>query len=175
MRITISGPPGSGTTSLAYHLAERFGLRVVSAGEAFRQLAKERGMDLAEFSRLAENNQTIDMQIDARQKEIAGAEDEIVVEGRLSGWMVEHADLKIWLDAPLPVRARRISERDGGDVGSALERTKVREASERVRYRTYYGIDIGDLSPYHMVLDTALWNREELASIVDLAVSYLRE
>ncbi len=173
MRITISGPPGSGTTTLAYHLAERFGLRVISAGETFRQLAKEKGLDLAEFSCLAENNQTIDMLIDARQKEIAESEDEVVIEGRLSGWMVENADLKIWLDAPLAIRSRRISERDGEE--SALEKTKAREASERLRYRSYYGIDIADLSPYHMVLDSALWNREELASIVDLAVRYLRK
>jgi Cytidylate kinase len=46
MRITISGLPGSGTTSLTYHLAEIHRYDVISAGEVFRQMAKERGLSL---------------------------------------------------------------------------------------------------------------------------------
>ncbi|MBP3444150.1 MAG: cytidylate kinase family protein, partial [Methanocorpusculaceae archaeon] len=41
MRITISGSPGSGTTTLGKALAEKYGLRYVSAGEFFRACAKE--------------------------------------------------------------------------------------------------------------------------------------
>jgi cytidylate kinase len=55
MRITISGPPGSGTTSLAKYLVEKRGYELISAGEVFRSLAKEKGMDLSTFGRLAES------------------------------------------------------------------------------------------------------------------------
>ncbi|HZD43911.1 MAG TPA: AAA family ATPase [Methanomicrobiales archaeon] len=175
MRITISGPPGSGTTTLAYRLAEKHNLKLVSAGEAFRQLAREKGMDLAEFSRLAESDLAIDALIDARQKEIAEQQDDIIVEGRLSGWMVEHADLKIWLTAPLSTRSKRIAERDGGDEYAARSKTETREESERSRYRNYYKINIDDLSPYQIVLDSSLWNKDELTEIVDLAVTYLKK
>ena len=51
MRITVSGLPGSGTTSLSRYLAERQGFSMISAGEVFRQLAKEHNMELAEFGR----------------------------------------------------------------------------------------------------------------------------
>jgi predicted cytidylate kinase len=100
MRITVSGLPGSGTTSLARYLEKKHGFTMISAGEVFRQLAKEHNMELAEFGRLAESDASFDKMIDARQKEIAEANDNIIVEGRLSGWMVPQADLKIWLHAP---------------------------------------------------------------------------
>ncbi|MEI7649060.1 MAG: AAA family ATPase, partial [Methanomicrobiales archaeon] len=92
MRITVSGLPGSGTTSLSRYLSERHGFSLISAGEVFRQLAREHHMELAEFGRLAEADSSFDKMIDARQKEIAGQQDNIIVEGRLSGWMVENAD-----------------------------------------------------------------------------------
>ena len=41
MRITVSGLPGSGTTSLSRYLSEHHGFTMISAGEVFRQLAKE--------------------------------------------------------------------------------------------------------------------------------------
>jgi cytidylate kinase len=175
MKVTISGPPGSGTTSLAQYLAPKHGFDLISAGEVFRNLAKERGLTLAEFSSVAENDLTIDALIDVRQKEIASHKDNIIVEGRLSGWMVDNADLRIWLTAPMSCRAKRIAQRDGGDEYSARELTIVREESERTRYLNYYKIDINDLSPYHLVIDSELWDREQLGSIVDLAVTCLKK
>ena len=38
-----------------------------------------------------------------------------------------------------------------------------RESSERRRYREIYGIDLEDLSPYHVILDTARWEKEAVA------------
>ena len=73
MRITVSGLPGSGTTSLSRYLSERHGFSLISAGEVFRQLAQEHDMGLAEFGRLAQENPAFDTMIDARQKEIAAA------------------------------------------------------------------------------------------------------
>jgi cytidylate kinase len=175
MRITISGPPGSGTTTLARSIAGKHGLELISAGEVFRDLAEERGLSLAEFGALAEKDITIDALIDVRQKETAKARDNIVVEGRLSGWMVEDADLRIWLDAPLACRAKRIANRDGMDEYTAREITLQREESERTRYRNYYRIEIGDLSPYHLIMNSELWSSEALAAIVDLAISHLRK
>ena len=112
MRITVSGLPGSGTTSLSRYLAERHGFDMISAGEVFRQLAKEHNMELAAFGRLAEEDPSYDKMIDARQKEIAQTQNNIIVEGRLSGWMVPQADLKIWLHAPIGCRIKRIATRD---------------------------------------------------------------
>jgi cytidylate kinase len=175
MRITVSGLPGSGTTSLSRYLAQRHGFEMISAGEVFRQLAKEHNLELAEFGRLAEEDSSYDKMIDARQKEIAESRDNIIVEGRLSGWMVPAADLKIWLFAPIDCRIQRIVFRDQViDENTAKELTLEREQCEAGRYRSYYDIDINDLSVYHMVLNSGHWGVEGLGSIVDSAIVQLK-
>jgi cytidylate kinase len=174
MKITISGPPGSGTTTLAGHLAHRHGYLLISAGELFRQMAKEKGLDLAQFGKTAESESAIDALIDARQKEVAAGHENVIIEGRLSGWMIEDADLRIWLTAPPSVRARRIVQRDGGDEYAARKKTIEREECEYRRYLKYYKIDIHDLTPYHLVIDSELWSPDQLAAIVDLAMGYLK-
>jgi cytidylate kinase len=175
MRITVSGPPGSGTTSLAKYLAVRHTLEMISAGEVFRQIAKERNVDIGELGKLAENDLSIDALIDARQKDLALKRDKLVIEGRLSGWLVENADLKIWLTAPLACRAKRIAKRDEVDEYTARMMTMVREACEARRYQNYYSIDIHDLTPYHIVLNSELWTTEQLGAIVDTAVACLKK
>jgi cytidylate kinase len=175
LKVTISGPPGSGTTTLARSIAEKHHLELISAGEVFRDLAKERGLSIAEFGALAEKEIGIDALIDVRQKEVAKERDNIVVEGRLSGWMVEDADLRIWLTAPIACRAKRIASRDGMDEYTAREVTIAREESERKRYRNYYKIEIDDLSPYHLAMNSELWSGGALAAIADLAIGYLKK
>jgi len=174
MRITVSGLPGSGTTSLSRYLAERHGFTMISAGEVFRQLAKEHNMELARFGDLARNDPSYDKMIDARQKEIAEANNNIVVEGRLSGWMVDNADLKIWIYAPIGCRIKRIVFRDQvADEETAKSLTLEREQCEADRYRSYYNIDINDLSIYHIILNSEHWDVDGLGAIIDTAIARL--
>jgi cytidylate kinase len=174
MRITVSGLPGTGTTSLSRYLADRHGFVMISAGEVFRQLAREHGMELPEFGKLAEQDPSFDRMIDARQKEIAGEHDNIIVEGRLSGWMVEDAQLKIWLFAPIGCRISRIVSRDQvADNATAEQITLERERCEAGRYRMYYDIDINDLSIYHIILNSEHWDVAGLGTIVDAAIAGL--
>jgi len=175
MRITVSGLPGSGTTSLSRYLAERHGFTMISAGEVFRQLAKEHNMELAEFGELAKKDASFDKMIDARQKEIARERDNIIIEGRLSGWMVDEADLRIWLYAPISCRISRIVFRDQvSDTNTAENLTLERERCEADRYRSYYSIDIGDLSIYHLILNSGYWDVEGLGAIVDTAIERMK-
>jgi cytidylate kinase len=176
MRITVSGLPGSGTTSLSRYLAEHHGFDLISAGEVFRKLALEHNLELGEFGRLAEQNESYDKMIDARQKEIASQRDNIIVEGRLSGWMVDSADLRVWLFAPIGCRIKRIISRDHvPDEKTATEITIERERCEAGRYRSYYQIDINDLSIYHLVLNSEHWGIAELGVIVDAGIAGLKK
>lgn len=173
MIITIGGPIGTGKSTVAKALAKKFNLKHVSAGEVFRGMAKEKGLSLADFSKLAEGDPKIDKEVDRRQEEIAKSSGNAIVDGRLSARMI-NANLKIWLTAPLEVRAKRVAEREGKRVKDALKETKEREKSELKRYSEIYGIDTKDVSYYDVVLNTSLWNADEVISILEKIIGSLR-
>ena len=83
----------------------------------------------------------------------------VIVEGRLSGFFVPDADLKIWLKAPVEVRTRRIAGQEKIAYEEALSTMKSRERSENKRYREYYGINLDDLSLYDLVINSSKWGR----------------
>lgn len=141
-------------------------------GDIFRKCAEDRCMCLAEYGLLAKKNGDIDRELDAMQKRIAKEKDNIILEGRLSGILVE-ADLKVWLKAPVEVRAERIAKRENKLIPVAIAETSEREECERERYLGYYNIDIKDLSVYDMVIDSSKWEAEEISEIVMKAVECL--
>ena len=171
MLLTVSGPPGSGKSTTAAGLAEAFGLDHVSGGDIFRTLAAEQGYTPVEFNELAEENDQIDRDLDRRLYQIASERDHVVLESRLAGWLAgDFADLRVWLDAPVDVRAARIADREEKDIGVAREETLRRESSERKRYEQYYNIPIDDLSIYDVVLNTARWGSDDVVSVLTAAV-----
>jgi len=171
MLITVSGPPGSGKSTAAPALADAFGLEHISGGDIFRELADERGYTPLEFNKLAEEDDQIDRDLDARLQEIAEERADVVLESRLAGWLAgDHADFRFWLDAPLSVRGARIAEREGKDPSDAAEETKARESSEAKRYMAYYGIDIDDRSIYDLSMNTARWGEDEMVEVLVGAV-----
>ncbi|MDO5845566.1 MAG: AAA family ATPase [Methanocorpusculum sp.] len=173
MRITISGSPGSGTTTLGKALADIFGYRYVSAGEFFRACAAERHMSLAEFGELAKKNPEIDKDVDRRQKELGESSDDIILEGRLAGWMVSNADLKILLCASQKCRSQRIAEREGLVPEESYAQTVEREKCEAERYMAYYQIDIADCAPYDLVMSSERFNQDDVLAMARAAVSSL--
>jgi cytidylate kinase len=147
-------------------------MELVSMGDIFRKLAQDRCMSLEEFGLLAKCNDDIDRKLDEEQKRIAKKKDNIILEGRLSGFLLD-ADLKVWLKAPLKVRAERIAQRENKSVTKAMAEASEREECERERYLKHYNIDIRDLSVYDLVIDSTKWNPEEISEIVVNAAGFL--
>jgi cytidylate kinase len=171
MLLTVSGPAGSGKSTLAAGLADALEYEHVSGGDIFRSLADERDMSLVEFNKLAEEEADIDRDLDRRLREIARDRDDLVLESRLAGWMAgDFADLKLWIDAPIDVRAARIADREDKPVAQTREETQTRAASEAQRYEAYYGIDINDLSIYDLTINTARWDADGVVDLVTAAV-----
>jgi cytidylate kinase len=167
MLVTISGPAGSGKSTAAAALATALGYDHVSGGDIFRDLAADRGLSPLELNQEAEDDESIDLDLDRRLRTTAAEQDDLVLESRLAGWMAgEHADFRIWLDAPLEIRARRIAERENKPVETAREETRARAQSEATRYEAYYGIDIEDLAIYDLVLNTARLDPDGVVSAI---------
>lgn len=172
MLITISGTPGSGKTTVAKLLSARLHLPHVYAGDLYRRAAVERGVSLAEFNRLSEQDHSIDRALDARMAEYARAGDAIL-EGRLAAFIArqEGVDaLKVFLTASDEVRARRVGQREGSNWQQVLDQNRARQASDAGRYRDIYGFDLGDTSIYDVILDTDRATPDELAEHVLAAV-----
>lgn len=173
MKITISGPPGSGTTTVAKIVSERLNLKLISAGEVFRQLAAQRGMTIEEFSKYAEQNPEIDTLIDKTQKELAEAEKDAVIEGRLSGWMIKDADLKVWIFADAEIRYSRIAKREKKDIAVVRHETRLREEAEKRRYQKFYSIDIDNWRIYDLIVNSGRFDAETIAEIIITAAKKL--
>jgi cytidylate kinase len=169
--VTIGGLHGTGKSSVADKVAKHFKLRRVSAGAIFRAIARERGYSLEEFSRIAEGNEEIDRELDARQKEEAKTGN-VVLDGQLSAWMAgEHADFRILLTASQDVRIARIAGRDGVSVEEATQETVGRERSEMERYKEYYGIDISELSKYDLIVNTEKFSLQGVVKVIVAALN----
>ena len=52
--VTVSGLPGSGTTTISRALSEKTNLDIYSSGEAFRTVASKMGLTLGELTELSE-------------------------------------------------------------------------------------------------------------------------
>ncbi len=173
--IALSGFHGTGKTTIAKMVADKYGLRYVSSGMIFRNLARDMGLSLEELSRLAESKPDIDYAIDDRLKRLA-REGGIIADALLSGWMLrEIAHIKIWFHAPMEVRIRRIADRESRGYKEVYRETIAREESEIRRFKKYYNIDLNDLSIYDFIVSTHPYSIEAVASIVYAIIDgYLR-
>lgn len=139
MRIAISSRSGCGNTTVTRLLAEKLGYKMINF--TFRQMAEERGVDFWTFCRMAEDDYSIDRELDRRQVEMAMHEENCVLGSRLAIWMLDKADLKVYLTATAETRANRILRREGGTFEERYNQTVQRDSNDTARYMKIYGID----------------------------------
>ena len=163
LRIAISGKSGCGNTTVSSMLARRLGVNLINY--TFRNLAKDIGLSLAEIIERAKTDDSYDRQVDGRQVELA-REDSCVLGSRLAVWMLEEADLKVFLLADEEVRARRILNREGGNLEEIKAFTAMRDREDSQRYQRLYNIDNNDYSFCQLVIDTACHNPEEIVELI---------
>jgi len=169
VRIAISGKSGCGNTTVSTLLSQYLGIKLINF--TFRQLAAEKNMTLPEVLAAAKTDDSYDKEVDSRQVELAGKES-CVLGSRLAIWMLKEADLKVFLLADPEVRAARIQNREGGDLGEIMAFTQKRDSEDSSRYMKLYQIDNTKYDFCDLIIDTAKYKPEQ---IVELIVKKLAE
>ncbi|MDR2944498.1 MAG: cytidylate kinase family protein [Methanosarcinales archaeon] len=178
MIITISGLPGSGTTSVANALSDLTDYHIISAGQIFRQKAAERELSLEEFSRLVDSDYSIDSELDNQLIKCVGSSDCIILEGRLTGHFILSEKiqkpcgfLRVCLKAPFDVRIARIAKRDNLTKEEAEEFTRIRESNELLRHELNYGVTV-ETTAYDVIFNTEVLSTVQIADALHTIYSH---
>ncbi len=163
VRVAISGKSGCGNTTVSTLLAEKLGVKLINY--TFRQLAAEKGLTLAQVIENAKTDDSYDIFVDNHQVELAKAEP-CVLGSRLAIWMLKEADLKVYLFASDETRAKRILNREGGDLQKIKDFTAMRDSEDTRRYKKIYDIDNNDYSFSDLIIDTANYNPEQIVGLI---------
>jgi len=175
LKVTVSGHPGSGTSTLVSLLCETKGWSSLNGGELFRQEAKRRDMSLSDFGQLCKEDLEVDRQLDALLKEEMIRTDEeapSVIESRLSGWWAYKLGLsapRIWLEVDDLEREKRVKAREGGDLNSIIEANQQRSKVDEQRFDELYGLLPQQTEPYTHIINASDLNPQEvLASVLNI-------
>lgn len=159
MIITFAGRAGSGKSTIARAIAEKFNYKHFSGGDFRGQLATERGMTIDELNELAKKEDWTDTEVDKKIENIGKTEDNFVLDS-WTAWHFIPNSVKIFLDVDLKVSAKRIFENQRPDeahkntVEEVLEMITKRMNDSAARYKRLYNIDIYNMKNYDLVLDT---------------------
>lgn len=163
VRIAISGKSGCGNTTVSTLLSEKLGIKLINY--TFRQLAQEKGMTLAQVIEAAKADDSYDVAVDTHQVELARSES-CVLGSRLAIWMLKEADLKVYLLASDDTRAKRILNREGGDLQQIKDFTAMRDREDSGRYKKLYDIDNNAYDFCDLIIDTATKNPGQIVDLI---------
>jgi cytidylate kinase len=171
LKVTISGPPGSGTSTLVSRISESRGWASLNGGDIFRAEAKTRGLTVEQLSSEAKKDLDVDRTLDSiLQKLMSSNESPEIVESRLSGWWAHKNNLnclRVWVNVSEEERARRIQKREGGGFVKCLQKSKKRQKDDMERYSDLYDINLDDMSPYNLIIDADEKGELEVYQAVD--------
>ena len=158
-RITISGHPGSGTSSLVDGICKAKGWTSLNGGQIFRDEANNRGLSLAEFGDLCASDFSVDKSLDEILKSnMLDPEGPDVMESRLSGWWAHLLELdckRIWLEVSEEIRAQRVVNREGISLEEAISDNRKRSEIDLARYQEMYGLNPEEHTPYTHVVNAS--------------------
>ena len=179
-RITITGDPGSGKSTFARTVAGLTGFRLITTGNIFRTLAEAKGISLAALNELAETQAEIDRQVDDYLKSLNDDGEDIVLDSRMA-WHFVKDSLKIRLTVEPEVAVARIFRDDAHlrekfkSLEEAEDEVSRRRQSEIARYKSLYGVNIGDESNFDLVIDTSYKAPQDVTAAFEAAFAAYKQ
>ena len=174
--ICISGMAGTGKSTLAKKLAQKYNLKYYSGGDALKDLAKDEGYDInaqgwwespvgLDFLQKRVNDPKFDKAVDNKLLEYAN-QGNVLLDSWTMPWLLK-GGFKIWLEASFEKRAARVAERDNLTYTEAVKVLGEKEGHTKSIYKTLYGFSLGDdLAPFDFVLDTDNLNAPEVFEVL---------
>ncbi len=165
--IVLNGDLGSGKSTVSIELAKRLGLRRISVGDLYREMAQQRQMTALQLNLHAELDQAVDGYVDQLQQDIADSGEQLIVDSRLAWHFFTHA-LKVHLITEPTEAARRVLARPSGpaesytSIAEAKAKLRERSESERGRFIIRYGVDKAKLRNYDLICDTTKASADEV-------------
>ena len=176
MVICISGMAGTGKSTLAKKLAQKYGFDYYSGGDALKVLASEEGYNASQpgwwespqglkFLKQREGDEKFDRAVDQKLLEYT-EKGNVLLDSWTMPWLLK-SGFKIWLLASMEKRAARVAQRDQITVEQALKVLKEKEDRTKGIYEKLYGFMLGeDFKPFNLVLDTESLNAEEVFQVL---------
>lgn len=178
--ICICGMSGCGKSTLAKKIAEKYGLRYASGGNALKVLALESGYKPANrgwwetdegmrflSERMRDSN--FDKKVDQELIELA-KKGNVVLDSWTMPWLLEEG-FKVWIEASPGERAERLAKRDNINIKKALNAMNKKDEKTRAIYRSLYGFSLGeDFSPFNLILDTDVLGADEVFQSLSMVV-----
>ena len=162
--ICVCGLAGSGKSTAAKRLAEKYGFRYYSGGDALMALALEKGYKALDggwweskeglrFLGQRGKDQAFDKLVDNELLRQA-RRGNVIMDSWTMPWLLK-GGFKIWLEASQKKRAERIANRDRMSEKEALQAMMKKERETRIIYRKLYHFTLGeDFEPFDLILDT---------------------
>ena len=173
--ITIAGRPGSGKSTASKGIAEQLGYQHFSSGDLFRAIGRERGFELLDANKAAQQSDEIDSLVDQRLVEIGKTQERIAIDSRLA-WHWIPQSFKVYLDLDLEVAARRIlanmdpirkkHEHVPDDPKEYAGILQHRLDLETLRYKAKYDANPYDAHNYDLIIDTGNHTPDEVKSLI---------
>ena len=170
MIVTISGTAGSGKSTIAKKIVNKYNYEYISIGQYRRNRAKELGMTINEYNKKGETDYATDREADEYLKNLGLTKDNIVIDARLGFYFVPNS-YKIFLKVALDEGAVRIFAHRREDEGydsmeKAIASLKERQESDTMRYQKYYKVDWQNPDNFDLVVDTTGKDVEKVTSEV---------
>ncbi len=173
MHITITGRLGSGKSTAAKIIAEKYGYHYYSTGTIMRELAKEAGISILEYNQRCVDDPTEDRKIDDRTRSFAieHKDEDLVFDSRMA-WFFAPDTFKVYVTVDPAVAASRVNiDPRPGEPDSEVEiyrELEERSRVEQARFIKFYGegADYYNWQNFNLIVDSTTHSAAEVAEII---------